>query len=279
MSRSIYLILPKQSTNFRHAGARIYLNPFSPTFDLKAASRHLSFAAKFTPQYGDSFLEQLRLNMIDQWLIPLATPFITSMVEAFLLCKQMSINDAYQFIADHTKKSADAVKAQLEDANPISKDVLDTSDLELRCSSADPNYGLLWFRCRSSPIDTAREVIEQAKVVMTDSIIQYSHLYVAAMVRRAGLLTLIQGAERIAVQDPELKSIFGRGLPHPNSQTWDAVVDRQLRSAPPLDKMIPQSGADSALFTTGCAVKNQDWKHLSLEEKRKVLFGSDSLLS
>jgi len=211
--------------------------------------------------------------MIDQWLIPLASPFIKEIYDAFSSRDdQMEIEDAYQFISEHTKKAADVVKTQLEEEWEkegttklgIKRDVLDTSKLELRCSSADPNYGHLWFQCRGSPIDTAREVIVQAKTVMADSIIDYSYLYIAAMVRRAGVLMFIQSTQ---------------GLPPPNSRKWDRIVDKQLRLAPPLDEMLPSGRDLGSIFTTGCAGNNRDWGKLSLTEKREILFGSDSLLS
>ena len=244
-------------------GARIYLNPFSPTFDLQAASRHLAFAARFTPQYGDSFLEQLRLNMVDQWLIPLATPFINGIYEKFQSYDHIQIEDAYQVIAEHTKNAADVVKTQLKEECPVKKDVLDTSELELRCSSADPNYGHLWFQCRASPIDTAREVISRAKTTLADSIVDYSHLYIAAMVRRAGVLMLVH------LQNDRAKV----------SAQWDSI-DRQLRLAPTLDKILSEKEvAGPMLLTTGCVGSNNNWDKLSLTEKRKILFGSDSLLS
>ena len=53
-------------------GARNHLNPLlSDSFDLSTAQRHLCFAAQFTPQYGDTFFEMLRLEMISQILLPL----------------------------------------------------------------------------------------------------------------------------------------------------------------------------------------------------------------
>lgn len=259
-------------------GARIYLNPFSPTFDLRAASRSLSFASRFTPQYGDSFLEQLRLNMVDQWLVPLATPFINRMYVTFLSCDQFKINEAYKFIEEHTKKAADVVKTQLKEADPVNKDVLDTSELELRCSSADPNYGHLWFQCRSSPIDTAQEVIIQAKAVMTDFIIEKSYLYIAAMVRRAGVLMLIhhQAEKNTApAKNPDASmKLPPQGLSFPDRREFDMMVDRQLRLTPSLGDML--SVSDSEPIFAGV---NKGWDSLSTTEKRRVLFGSDSLLS
>jgi len=45
-------------------GARICLNPYSSCFNLAAAKNFLEFAIEFTPQYGDSFIEYLRLQML-----------------------------------------------------------------------------------------------------------------------------------------------------------------------------------------------------------------------
>ena len=39
-------------------------HPENPYFDLKQAEKYLDFAIQFTPQYGDSFLELLRLYLI-----------------------------------------------------------------------------------------------------------------------------------------------------------------------------------------------------------------------
>ena len=40
------------------------MNPFSKRFNLEKAKLFLSFAIHFTPQYGDTFIEAIRLNMI-----------------------------------------------------------------------------------------------------------------------------------------------------------------------------------------------------------------------
>ena len=45
-------------------GARICLNPFSAHYNLHAARQFLDYAIEFTPQYGDSFIEYLRLLML-----------------------------------------------------------------------------------------------------------------------------------------------------------------------------------------------------------------------
>lgn len=45
-------------------GARLLMSPRSTKFDLLNAKKFLDFAIYFTPQYGDSFLELLRLFII-----------------------------------------------------------------------------------------------------------------------------------------------------------------------------------------------------------------------
>lgn len=45
-------------------GARILMSPISHIFDLSNAEKFLRFAIQFTPQYGDSFLELMRLYII-----------------------------------------------------------------------------------------------------------------------------------------------------------------------------------------------------------------------
>ncbi|KAL3802180.1 hypothetical protein HJC23_001724 [Cyclotella cryptica] len=270
-------------------GARIFMNPFSPTFDLQAAARHLSFAARFTPQYGDSFLEQLRLDMIDQWLVPIAEPFIEDMHTSFLSLDRMSMKDAYSFIAKQVKNASDVMKTQLNKSQ-IVQDVLDTSELELHCSSADPNYGHLWFQCRKSPIDTAREVINRAKTMLASDIVNYSHVYVAAMVRRAGILLLLNYHADMVSQHSDSGTIDPlplNELPPSHSNEWDDAVNSLLRKAPSLDEMLWGMGqGDNApkklsghMFVTGYVESNKSWDQLSSTEKQRMLFGSDSLLS
>ncbi len=47
-------------------GARLHMNsnPLNPYYSLDTARKYLEFAIQFTPQYGDSFLEMLKLTML-----------------------------------------------------------------------------------------------------------------------------------------------------------------------------------------------------------------------
>ena len=52
-------------------GARCHLNPLHiSSFNLTNAIKFLSFAVQFTPQYGDTFIEYLRLELIIQIILP-----------------------------------------------------------------------------------------------------------------------------------------------------------------------------------------------------------------
>jgi len=148
--------------------------------------------------------------------------------------------------------------------------VVDTSELELHCCSANPNYGHLWFQCRISPIDSVREVIAQAKDVMASDIINYSFVYVAAMVRRAGIMMMI-------IHHPEI--VVNNGAENLSSNDFDRIVDQQLRLAPTLDVMLSEKEVTGSMFVTGLTDCNKSWDAYSLAEKRRILFGSDSLVN
>lgn len=49
-------------------GARIRLNPFSKHFDLIKAEEYLAYAIQFTPQYGDSFIEMIKVLLLKREL-------------------------------------------------------------------------------------------------------------------------------------------------------------------------------------------------------------------
>lgn len=63
-------LVPKSGEVWCERG-RCQLNPLSAhCFDLSQAQRSLCFAIQFTPQYGDSFVEYVRLEMLCQVLLP-----------------------------------------------------------------------------------------------------------------------------------------------------------------------------------------------------------------
>jgi hypothetical protein len=115
-------------------------------------------------------------------------------------------------------------------------------------------------------------VINQAKIVMADYLIDHAFMYIAAMVRRAGVLMLLHHRDAAHGAAPAV-----RGLPRPHSREWDRVVEAELRAAPPLARMLlpDGGGVPGSRFTTGCGGNGHEWAALSWTEKRRILFGLD----
>jgi tetratricopeptide (TPR) repeat protein len=90
-------------------GARIELT----RGNLAEARKYLDFAIQFTPQYGDSFIEYLRLELIE-------------------------------------KANDEAIRK-----------------LEQLCVNADPNYGAMWLHCKRHPLDSTRQVLRNARTLIS----------------------------------------------------------------------------------------------------------------
>ncbi|OMJ67246.1 hypothetical protein SteCoe_35648 [Stentor coeruleus] len=103
-------------------GARLRMNPFTKYYDLNKAEEYLNYAIQFTPQYGDSFIEMLRVYML---------------------------------------------KGELHKFH----------DLKKICINADPNYGMLWFYCKNSPLEGAKDVWKRAKSIMVNEMCRMKGLY------------------------------------------------------------------------------------------------------
>jgi len=258
-------------------GARVHLNPFSPMFDLERADQHLIFATKFTPQYGDSFLETLRLELMKKWVVPGVQAFIDGMELRLKSPSVVNDRDVYSIVGEYARVAATTLKSNLLRLDDVKK--IDTYSLELRCSNADPNYGKLWFQCRTQPADTARNVLIRAKFMFAEDLAIYSHIYVTAILRRIGAAFLLE--KEIAARDD--LSIEKRSF------EWDTMLDDRVRNGPTLGELMTDqngmaflddaiSGAD---FTSGLFDANgpEVLESLSLTERRKLLFGSDLLLS
>ena len=187
---------------------RVHLNPFSKLFNLSEARRHLFFATRFTPQYGDGFLETLRLEMIERCVLPMAScvweaiqplyvdqiddsgSWISSLVFTGVKLVRMATGgqSSTEFDGELFDKSViPSLRAQLETNNL--DELLQTSNLELRCANADPNYGSMWFNCRNAPTDTARVILRRARAdyIVADVRI-YCYIHVAAIIRSCGIM-------------------------------------------------------------------------------------------
>ena len=166
-------------------GARIHLSAVSRSFDLGTAEKYLDFAIQFTPQYGDSFLELLRLVMLRQVVGPVAERIVGgwSKEEGKEGGKEEEVGRAGVAAAAAAAGGVEAFMAT------------DTEDLELRCSNADPNYGLFWFHCRDLPSDTPRLLVRRAKALLAQDLAILFPLYLKAFLRRARVERRVRGKE------------------------------------------------------------------------------------
>lgn len=294
-------------------GARIHLNPFSRTFDLPSARRHLSFATKFTPQYGDGFLESLRLEIVDQWLLPVAKliwestrkglelegvtdirydlkTYVLEVSRALsYICKEGALPASKEFIIDAGMAKIIASRLQ-----PGFRDkMVDLSTLRQRCANADPNYGLLWFHCRDSPSGTARQILSKATELMNVELRCYAHIYLTAFIRRFAVLAQLDRAL-------ELKSkseAHGRPSYILNTAQWEESMMAAYLSAPSLDQILEgddkvhedtvgmlllESTMAGSSFVSGLVALCDEAllaDMTSPSDKRKALFGTDALFS
>jgi len=196
-------------------GARICLNPFSECFNLEAAQNFLDLAIEFTPQYGDSFIEYLRLQML-------------------------------------TGAPDDAVER-----------------LWQLCINAEPNYGTLWFHCKTSVLLTTRQVLQSATELLQREFQEWRHIYCSAIKRAkssdfhatatAAIAAALGNAEATAGDDGELVQL---------PQSAPLELERE-RTAEPAD------------FVTGSVVLNRMHRRieeLSFEEKRSLIYGGDMIV-
>ncbi|CAJ1954498.1 unnamed protein product [Cylindrotheca closterium] len=292
-------------------GARIHLNPFSRSFDPNAARRHLLFATNFTPQYGDCFLEMLKQEIIEQWLAPVATRIMESSMDQVALspegnglqelgrfvrdiCRDIfticgvsagdSSDDSLKYIDDET---ASFVRESLN----ATIDAVDTSQILLWCSNADPNYGSLWFQCRGGPNDTARRILARAADLIFDDVKSHSHLYLGAFARQMALVAAFKNQEKDQVTESGNKKCAERA-----AQLEERAID-VLLAAPSLEEMFSIGGKNGKQeetmdllkstmmtpsdFVTGLIAlnKKRPMESLPLDERRKVLYGTDPLFS
>jgi hypothetical protein len=105
-------------------GARLFLSPALPHFDLRRARECLAFAAHLTPQYGDTFLELQRLEILER------------------------LADRCRACVALRGDCLDVLRlAEREVPLPEASGGGPGEDLLLLAGSADPNYGLLWNWC------------------------------------------------------------------------------------------------------------------------------------
>eukprot|EP00931_Biecheleriopsis_adriatica_P115000 TRINITY_DN9085_c0_g1_i1.p1 TRINITY_DN9085_c0_g1~~TRINITY_DN9085_c0_g1_i1.p1 ORF type:complete len:781 (-),score=170.88 TRINITY_DN9085_c0_g1_i1:216-2558(-) len=287
-------------------GARIYMNPLGAYFDLNRANKCLEFAVHLTPQYGDSFLELLRLRFLLElrsWIRD------EPLVEGLLGSDRSKGSDnTEQNLAVMTlvmervrRRACSALRHRrfpltvLACSNDVddeelfsdskSMPALALNRLEVLCSYADPNYGFLWFWCRQSSLSSPREVMQQMAEELRRDFLRGGTLrpYIWA------LTCQVLGANREAAW--QLWELSGKQQEdqHEEEEEEDDKDDEEgefeesplndLGLAGPSELSAPAEPefAMGSMRLSGCFA--QSLTSLKPIERRRLIFGSDILCS
>lgn len=276
------------------------MNPIGPHFHLGRAQKCLEFAVHLTPQYGDSFLELLRLRFfleIQTRLLsdPLASGFLETRQHgtASSAPQSSSASAISAFVANRVHKSilediesdtfefsdASHVKAALSVASASSltgAPNLQLSHLEVSCAYADPNYGFLWFWCRNSPLSTPREVLQRMRKEVTSDLTAGASLwaYVSAIIKHTFDL---RTADMTALDQigSSLREQAAQKVRHTSHQVHQPVPT----SAGNVD--AHDGGLTGGDFAVGSMRLSRSFVSsttvLEQDERRRLIFGSDIL--
>ena len=112
--------------------------------------RCIDFAMILTPQFGDAFIEQLRVLLLKAAIDACDSPNMN---------RDGSFEQFQRFLFPSPR-----LAAQHEHA---------IEQLELRCTNADPIFGVSWARCVVHPHASAREVMRYARRSMSEQIARW----------------------------------------------------------------------------------------------------------
>jgi len=292
-------------------GARILMNPMVQHFHLGRAFKCLEFAVHLTPQYGDPFLELLRLRFLLEMRVrmrkhPLAVGLLGLPPELQVQQKQDSNNsdeaaspppkvDQAQLLpvaALIARQVSDTMAAELkradfdftvgaemsivyaEDGDSVGTGLppFHLSRLEVLCAYADPNYGFLWLWCRQSALSTPNEVLAQMTKEVTEDLLIGARRWAYAWAVACGLFGV----------DFRLDTTPG-GLSSPDGQ----IVDQAGGLSPPDRQTVDQAQTAKECqghlatrdFSLGSPRLARCLAHhnvpLERAEKRRIIFGSD----
>jgi len=248
--------------------ACLFLDPLSPLFDLDRAAKYLRIAQEFTPQYGDSFLEGVRIELLLHILPKLVAPAVSRVEQQVSnMCNEgVSSEEIDHFIVNFARSVLEGfVKPPLQVNN------LSFEQIKQNCVNADPNYGLLWFHCCRHAIDNASVIFDRAVQLILSDISGVLPVYVAAEVRRRGLVA--------AVHFMEQKSMAATASLNAEIGVHSKVKDRMLR-APIVFDSKDKIFVEGRSFITGLSsfgTSRLDSK-MSIADKRIAVYGIDSLL-
>ena len=112
--------------------------------------RCIDFAMILTPQFGDAFIEQLRVLLLKAAVDACDGPKMK---------RDGSFEQFQRFLFPSPHLAAEHELA--------------IEQLELRCTNADPTFGVSWARCIVHPHASAREVMRYARRSMSEQIARW----------------------------------------------------------------------------------------------------------
>eukprot|EP00755_Sulcionema_specki_P007334 Sspe_Gene.37963::Locus_18318_Transcript_1_2_Confidence_0.800_Length_4250::g.37963::m.37963 len=128
-------------------GARLHMNPLSKHFDLEKSAVYLNYAIRFTPQYGDSFIEMVKLKLLTEGV---QGGWDTTPGWSHRLHK----TDWYVKLLDQV-------------------------------ALCDPNFGILWHYCKLTPALSAPQVLQVATTMVWTELAIFAPTYQNALVHMA----------------------------------------------------------------------------------------------
>jgi hypothetical protein len=181
--------------------ARVKLNPLSlKLFDLAKSQRLLSFAIQFTPQYGDSFIEYIKVEILCQVILPKILNAFCIPFNSFLEYLTFGDYESDFYIYVTNILSTPVIEENCNDRDYCIEKITEWihGNLQLnftlndfksvsleslirRCVNADPNYGTAWIYCRERLSDTAATIINNAYSIMIHEILDAQDVYVTAI--------------------------------------------------------------------------------------------------
>lgn len=247
-------------------GARIRLNPLSRRFNLAKAQQCLKFAMKFTPQYGDSLIEFLRLDLL------MKGPRIKADEDKYLEQLCVNADPNYGPLWVHCKKDP------LDSTRQVLKRALDMLMLELNQHRHIYQHAIL--RSERPPIalrsaeSQEQEELQQKRQQHQDymhyksnstSSIDSNHLSTMSassndshsdcgndsLVHEVDEDDIDSGANSDEESDNQLDSSFGDDYYHSEDTDEDSndLPDENLRNKS--GNMFPDSGIESLSHETG----------------------------
>jgi tetratricopeptide (TPR) repeat protein len=241
--------------------ARTHMNPLLlDRFDLGVAQTHLSFAIQFTPQYGDTFIEYLRSEVLSQVMLPKLLTMLGLPAAAFLknfLCKDRESDVVAAF--HHSERGLwlrPSMQDMVVDASEIRVNAemvqnlrchrlvdqpslrrVNISELERRCLCADPNYGALWFHCRASAIDCPTQILDSALNTLSHELCSHQALYSKALL--SYVVRCLESTSFALVSGPRTSVTLP---PAPSQMLTPQSSGRHVKVSPPVQAPgVPQA--------------------------------------